>query len=155
MKLFFAEGFLQHLLLLFVQSDFSMEQGDESRLFQFDYAAVYGLDAGANIIGNLLTAGMEDKEVGFDVAQSFQQITVQAVEAGQEFYPSGLVGGGVHFCCQLLGNGQSKVIVNLHPLEEGFCPHDDGLCIGNGFIGGGVEFLAGQYLQVANQVGTA
>ena len=74
MKLFFAEGFLQHLLLLFVQSDFSMEQGDESRFFQFDYAAIYGLDAGANIIGNLLTAGMEDKEVGFDVAQSFQQI---------------------------------------------------------------------------------
>ena len=70
---------------------------------------------------------------------------MEAVKAGQEFHAACFVGGRVHLGGQQLSDSYGEVVVNAHPLQEGFSPHGDDFAGGTGFIGGGVKLLAGQY----------
>jgi len=150
--LFIDKGILHGHLLRFVHGYFAMQQGDKPFVLKFYDTAVDGLDAGADVIGYLLAAGMQDEEVRVDITQAFQQICLQTVEAGEELDAAGLVGGGIHFGCQQLGYCQREVIIDAHPLQEGFGPHSDDLALCADLSGGRVQFLSGQNFQVANQV---
>ncbi len=69
---------------------------------------------------------------------------MQAAEAGEKFHPASFIGGGVHFGSQQLGYGYGEVVVDVHPLQEGFRAHGDDFTGGCRFVGGGVEVLPGE-----------
>lgn len=143
-----AQGFL----LLFVNGDLAMDEIDEAGFPELGDAAVYCLDAGANVVSDLLAAGMQDEEVGIDIAEPFEQIMLETFKARLKFDAAVLVGRRVHLGGQQPGNGKGEVIVELHPLQEGIGCHRDDFAGGQGFVGRCKGLLASQDLEVADEI---
>lgn len=147
-KFRFAQGFL----LLFVDGNLAVDEADEAGVLELGDAAVHGLDAGADVVGDLLAARVQDEEVGVDVAEPLEQIMLEAFEARLELDAAVLVGRRIHLGREQPGNGEGEMVVELHPLQERLGCHRDDFAGGQSLIRRGKDRLTGQYLEVADEI---
>lgn len=142
----------QCLLLCLADGDLAVDEADEAGFLEFCDAAVHGLDARADVVGNLLAARVQDEEIGVDVAEPLEQVMLEAFEARLELDTAVLVGGRVHLGGEQPGNGEREVVVKLHPLQEGFGCHGNDFTGGQGLVRRREYGLVSQYLEVAYEV---